>query len=181
MVTVRIDEPLKKKADSGLANLNMTATDAVTQLYRFIAEHGRMPVTERIVTFDNSSLRGRAIALNPADAVKEMTRQFLLALKSEEVLCCDPAAFDQAVVEYFIIYTADEAACLLAGVSNVTFMDNAGNLRNDDLKHDRLLTTLRRDFKFSDDQSLTFMNSIVAREHVDQALVRRNGKTSSLK
>ncbi|EDS3898521.1 hypothetical protein YB04_004099, partial [Salmonella enterica subsp. enterica] len=32
----------------------MTATDAVTDLYRFIAEHGRMPVQSRIFTMDEA-------------------------------------------------------------------------------------------------------------------------------
>ncbi|HFQ7030048.1 TPA: type II toxin-antitoxin system RelB/DinJ family antitoxin [Yersinia enterocolitica] len=54
MLTVRIDDRLKKQAEANLAQLGLTATDAVTQLYRFIAEHGRMPVTERIVTFDDA-------------------------------------------------------------------------------------------------------------------------------
>ena len=65
-LTVRLDEQLKKRAELRLEAMGMTATEAVEQLYRFIADHGRMPVTERIVTFDIQSQRGRAIALNPA-------------------------------------------------------------------------------------------------------------------
>ncbi len=59
-LTVRLDEQLKKRAELRLEAMGMTATEAVEQLYRFIADHGRMPVTERIVTFDIQSQRGRA-------------------------------------------------------------------------------------------------------------------------
>ncbi|EDK4823713.1 TPA: type II toxin-antitoxin system RelB/DinJ family antitoxin [Escherichia coli] len=54
MLNVRIDEDLKKKAEAVLTEQGMTATDAVTALYRFIAEHGRMPVQSRIVTMDDA-------------------------------------------------------------------------------------------------------------------------------
>ncbi len=172
-LTVRLDEQLKKRAELRLEAMGMTATEAVEQLYRFIADHGRMPVTERIVTFDIQSQRGRAIALNPADAVTENTRRFLQSLGAVEVVCCDPAAFEQAVLEYFSLYVADQAACLLAGVLNVTFMVNAAS-RVKDYWHDRLLSLLQRDFDFSEEQSVTFINSIVDSEHVDPAIVSRN-------
>ncbi|WP_339353921.1 type II toxin-antitoxin system RelB/DinJ family antitoxin, partial [Klebsiella pneumoniae] len=172
-LTVRLDEQLKKRAELRLEAMGMTATEAVEQLYRFIADHGRMPVTERIVTFDIQSQRGRAIALNPADAVTENTRRFLQSLGAVEVVCCDPAAFEQAVLEYFSLYVADQAACLLAGVLNVTFMVNAASRVKDDW-HDRLLSLLQRDFDFSEEQSVTFINSIVDSEHVDPAIVSRN-------
>lgn len=170
---MRLDEQLKKRAELRLEAMGMTATEAVEQLYRFIADHGRMPVTERIVTFDIQSQRGRAIALNPADAVTENTRRFLQSLGAVEVVCCDPAAFEQAVLEYFSLYVADQAACLLAGVLNVTFMVNAASRVKDDW-HDRLLSLLQRDFDFSEEQSVTFINSIVDSEHVDPAIVSRN-------
>ncbi|WP_404378075.1 type II toxin-antitoxin system RelB/DinJ family antitoxin [Klebsiella pneumoniae] len=172
-LTVRLDEQLKKRAELRLEAMGMTATEAVEQLYRFIADHGRMPVTERIVTFDILSQRGRAIALNPADAVTENSRRFLQSLGAVEVVCCDPAAFEQAVLEYFSLYVADQAACLLAGVLNVTFMVNAASRVKDDW-HDRLLSLLQRDFDFSEEQSVTFINSIVDSEHVDPAIVSRN-------
>ncbi|HIG9949641.1 TPA: type II toxin-antitoxin system RelB/DinJ family antitoxin [Escherichia coli] len=172
-LTVRLDEQLKKRAELRLEAMGMTATEAVEQLYRFIADHGRMPVTERIVTFDIQSQRGRAIALNPADAVTENTRRFLQSLGAVEVVCCDPAAFEQAVLEYFSLYVADQAACLLAGVLNVTFMVNAASRVKDDW-HDRPLSLLQRDFDFSEEQSVTFINSIVDSEHVDPAIVSRN-------
>nr|WP_202920144.1 type II toxin-antitoxin system RelB/DinJ family antitoxin [Klebsiella pneumoniae]QRC60878.1 type II toxin-antitoxin system RelB/DinJ family antitoxin [Klebsiella pneumoniae] len=172
-LTVRLDEQLKKRAELRLEAMGMTATEAVEQLYRFIADHGRMPVTERIVTFDIQSQRGRAIALNPADAVTENTRRFLQSLGAVEVVCCDPAAFEQAVLEYFSLYVADQAACLLAGVLNVTFMVNAASRVKDDW-HDRLLSLLQHDFDFSEEQSVTFINSIVDSEHVDPAIVSRN-------
>lgn len=172
-LTVRLDEQLKKRAELRLEAMGMTATEAVEQLYRFIADHGRMPVTERIVTFDIQSQRGRAIALNPADAVTENTRRFLQSLEAVEVVCCDPAAFEQAVLEYFSLYVADQAACLLAGVLNVTFMVNAASRVKDEW-HDRLLSLLQRDFDFSEEQSVTFINSIVDSEHVDPAIVSRN-------
>lgn len=172
-LTVRLDEQLKKRAELRLEAMGMTATEAVEQLYRFIADHGRMPVTERIVTFDIQSQRGRAIALNPADAVTENTRRFLQSLGAVEVVCCDPAAFEQAVLEYFSLYVPDQAACLLAGVLNVTFMVNAASRVKDDW-HDRLLSLLQRDFDFSEEQSVTFINSIVDSEHVDPAIVSRN-------
>lgn len=54
MLNVRIDEDLKKKAEAVLTEQGMTATDAVTALYRFIAEHGRMPVQSRIFTMDDA-------------------------------------------------------------------------------------------------------------------------------
>ncbi|MDF6517982.1 type II toxin-antitoxin system RelB/DinJ family antitoxin [Escherichia coli] len=54
MLNVRIDEDLKKKAEAVLTKQGMTATDAVTALYRFIAEHGRMPVQSRVVTMDDA-------------------------------------------------------------------------------------------------------------------------------
>lgn len=172
-LTVRLDEQLKKRAELRLEAMGMTATEAVEQLYRFIADHGRMPVTERIVTFDIQSQRGRALTLNPADAVTENTRRFLQSLGAVEVVCCDPAAFEQAVLEYFSLYVADQATCLLAGVLNVTFMVNAASRVKDDW-HDRLLSLLQRDFDFSEEQSVTFINSIVDSEHVDPAIVSRN-------
>ncbi|MDV5550496.1 type II toxin-antitoxin system RelB/DinJ family antitoxin [Klebsiella pneumoniae] len=43
-LTVRLDEQLKKRAELRLEAMGMTATEAVEQLYRFIADHGRMPV-----------------------------------------------------------------------------------------------------------------------------------------
>lgn len=51
-LTVRLDEQLKKQVDQRLQAMGMSATDAVEQLYRFIAEHGRMPVQTRVVTSD---------------------------------------------------------------------------------------------------------------------------------
>lgn len=45
-LTVRLDEQLKKRAELRLEAMGMTATEAVEQLYRFIADHGRMPVTD---------------------------------------------------------------------------------------------------------------------------------------
>lgn len=54
MLNVRINEDLKKKAEAVLTEQGMTATDAVTALYRFIAEHGRMPVQSRIVMMDDA-------------------------------------------------------------------------------------------------------------------------------
>ncbi|ENZ9628027.1 RelB antitoxin, partial [Escherichia coli] len=101
------------------------------------------------------------------------TRRFLQSLGAVEVVCCDPAAFEQAVLEYFSLYVADQAACLLAGVLNVTFMVNAASRVKDDW-HDRLLSLLQRDFDFSEEQSVTFINSIVDSEHVDPAIVSRN-------
>ncbi|MFO5485674.1 RelB antitoxin, partial [Klebsiella pneumoniae] len=61
----------------------------------------------------------------------------------------------------------------LAGVLNVTFMVNAANRVKDDW-HDRLLSLLQHDFDFSEEQSVTFINSIVDSEHVDPAIVSRN-------
>ncbi|EDW8515774.1 type II toxin-antitoxin system RelB/DinJ family antitoxin [Salmonella enterica] len=54
MINVRIDEDLKKKAEAVLTEQGMTTTDAVTALYRFIAEHGRMPVQSRVVMMDDA-------------------------------------------------------------------------------------------------------------------------------
>ncbi|MEN4610346.1 type II toxin-antitoxin system RelB/DinJ family antitoxin [Pantoea agglomerans] len=51
-LTVRLDEQLKKRAELNLDVMGMTATDAVEQLYRYIAEHGRMPLATRVVTTD---------------------------------------------------------------------------------------------------------------------------------
>ncbi|HAZ8105702.1 MULTISPECIES: type II toxin-antitoxin system RelB/DinJ family antitoxin [Enterobacterales] len=51
-LTVRLDEQLKKRAELRLEAMSMTATEAVEQLYRFIAEHGRMPLQIRVVTED---------------------------------------------------------------------------------------------------------------------------------
>ncbi|HBR4215952.1 TPA: type II toxin-antitoxin system RelB/DinJ family antitoxin, partial [Klebsiella pneumoniae] len=51
-LTVRLDEQLKKRAELRLESMGMTATEAVEQLYRFIAEHGRMPLQIRVVTED---------------------------------------------------------------------------------------------------------------------------------
>lgn len=51
-LTVRLDEQLKKRAELRLEAMGMTATEVVEQLYRFIAEHGRMPLQIRIVTED---------------------------------------------------------------------------------------------------------------------------------
>ena len=50
MLNIRIAEELKKRAEAILASQNISATDAVTSLYRFIVEHGRLPVQQRIVT-----------------------------------------------------------------------------------------------------------------------------------
>lgn len=52
-------------------------------------------------------------------------------------------------------------------------MVNAASRVKDDW-HDRLLSLLQRDFDFSAEQSVTFINSIVDREHVDPAIVSRN-------
>lgn len=54
MVSVRIDEGLKQHAEAVMAELGLTATDAITQLYRFVAEHHKMPVVERIFTYQNT-------------------------------------------------------------------------------------------------------------------------------
>lgn len=51
-LTVRLDEQLKKRAELNLDVMGMTATDAVEQLYRYIAEHGQMPLATRVVTTD---------------------------------------------------------------------------------------------------------------------------------
>ncbi len=75
---------------------------------------------------------------------------------------------------------ADRAACLLAGVLNVTFMVNAASRVKDDW-HDRLLSLLQRDFDFSEEQSVTFINSIVDSEHVDPAIVSRNNTPGGAK
>ena len=50
MLNIRIAEELKKRAEAILTSQNISATDAVTSLYRFIVEHGRLPVQQRIVT-----------------------------------------------------------------------------------------------------------------------------------
>lgn len=50
MLNIRIAEELKKRAEAILASQNISATDAVTSLYRFIVEHGRLPVQQRIIT-----------------------------------------------------------------------------------------------------------------------------------
>lgn len=57
-LTVRLDEQLKKRAELNLVVMGMTATDAVEQLYRYIAEHGRMPLATRVVTTDVPSGMG---------------------------------------------------------------------------------------------------------------------------
>lgn len=57
-ITVRVDEQLKKRAELRMESLGMTATDAVEQLYRYIAEHGRMPLATRVVTTDVPSEMG---------------------------------------------------------------------------------------------------------------------------
>ncbi|EBY5753490.1 hypothetical protein EKL85_21535 [Salmonella enterica subsp. enterica serovar Give] len=57
-ITVRIDEQLKRRAELCMESFGMTATDAVEQLYRYIAEHGRMPLATRIVTTDVPSEMG---------------------------------------------------------------------------------------------------------------------------
>lgn len=54
MLTVRINEQLKQQAEERMEPLGLTATEAVNMLYRFIAEHGRMPLMERTYTFDYS-------------------------------------------------------------------------------------------------------------------------------
>lgn len=61
-LTVRLDEQLKKRAELNLEVMGMTATDAVEQLYRFIAEHGRMPLQARVVTTDANPFRRLAHA-----------------------------------------------------------------------------------------------------------------------
>lgn len=52
-LTVRLDEQLKKRTELRLDVMGITATDAVEQLYRYIAEHGRMPLATRVVTMDD--------------------------------------------------------------------------------------------------------------------------------
>ncbi|MEY8773177.1 type II toxin-antitoxin system RelB/DinJ family antitoxin [Erwinia sp. ACCC 02193] len=56
-LTVRLDEQLKKRAELRMEAMGMTATDAVEQLYRYIAEHGRMPLATRVVTTDDPFFR----------------------------------------------------------------------------------------------------------------------------
>lgn len=55
-LTVRLDEQLKRRAELNLEVMGMTATEAVEQLYRFIAEHGRMPLQARVVTTEINPL-----------------------------------------------------------------------------------------------------------------------------
>ncbi|MBT8500560.1 hypothetical protein DH20_14465 [Pantoea agglomerans] len=56
-LTVRLDEQLKKRAELRMEAMGLTATDAVEQLYRYIAEHGRMPLATRVVTTDDPFFR----------------------------------------------------------------------------------------------------------------------------
>lgn len=54
LLTVHLDEQLKKRAELNLNMIGMTATDAVEQLYSFIAKHGRMPWQARVVTTETN-------------------------------------------------------------------------------------------------------------------------------
>jgi len=67
MVSVRIDEGLKQHAEAVMAELGLTATDAITQLYRFVAEHHKMPVVERVFTYQNTDQNTIAEPKHPAE------------------------------------------------------------------------------------------------------------------
>ncbi|WP_227641600.1 type II toxin-antitoxin system RelB/DinJ family antitoxin [Klebsiella pneumoniae] len=84
-LTVRLDEALKHQAEINLEKLGLTATDAVTRLYRFIAEHGRMPVEERIVTYEPERGQGGHEA--------DLPRRFLSFLADQGIHCNEPARF----------------------------------------------------------------------------------------
>ncbi|WP_241576736.1 type II toxin-antitoxin system RelB/DinJ family antitoxin [Rosenbergiella collisarenosi] len=75
MISVRIDETLKKNVEAVLEDLGMTPTEAVTALYRFLAEHKRMPIQSKIITMDS------AMMLSESDikAMKEIGLDTILA------------------------------------------------------------------------------------------------------
>lgn len=166
MLTVRLDAELKKNAERHLNALGLTATDAVEKLYMFISEHGRMPLTSRVVTFD---LTDPAIAFNPVQGIADEADRFLSSLKSEDVVCCDRDTFVHTVCEYFTKNLADKTGSLFAGVQNVTFMDAADHFSEDDLHSwfTRLRSVLQLDFNFSAEQSKTFITNIVSADQAD--------------
>lgn len=66
-ITIRLDDQLKSSAESVLDALGVSPTQAITQLYQYVAEHGRLPF--RQITRTES----------PEDVVYEALRRTTLA------------------------------------------------------------------------------------------------------
>lgn len=93
-LTVRLDEQLKKQVDQKLQVMGMSATDAVEQLYRFIAEHGRMPVQTRVVTSDAlyeiNFAAGKTISFSPQNVRSENREDNILRVAQEPIAKARP-------------------------------------------------------------------------------------------
>ena len=46
LVNIRIEDELKTEADAVYKELNITATDAITQLYQYVVQNRRLPFTD---------------------------------------------------------------------------------------------------------------------------------------
>jgi len=53
-ISTRINADLKKEGDAVLKELGISTSAAITTLYRFLAQHKRMPVTSEYVTMDQA-------------------------------------------------------------------------------------------------------------------------------
>ncbi|MDD7998261.1 type II toxin-antitoxin system RelB/DinJ family antitoxin [Kosakonia radicincitans] len=90
LVNIRIDDELKAEADVVYKELNITATEAITQLYRFVVQYRRLPfndpywvllnlkeavskAADQALKLNNAHLQGKAIS---KEDVKKAKRFF---------------------------------------------------------------------------------------------------------
>ncbi|EDB6678034.1 hypothetical protein AIB98_10840 [Salmonella enterica subsp. enterica serovar Tennessee] len=108
-LTVRLDEQLKKRAELRLEAMGMTATEAVEQLYRFIAEHGRMPLQIRIVTEDALpvSPNERQHAVSGAGAEQALLDNTNVRVFYASGLNHAPGEIGVAVLQRFLTFLAE--------------------------------------------------------------------------
>lgn len=71
-INVRLDDKLKEEAYAVLEKINLTPTEAVRQLFQYLAENGRMPVkTVTVSEAEESLLRVmRERLASPGKAIK---------------------------------------------------------------------------------------------------------------
>jgi addiction module antitoxin, RelB/DinJ family len=104
LLTVPLNAQLKSRAERRLNRMGMSGADAVEQLYRFIAEYGRMPMTERFVTEDaqppvtvTRRKGGRGKSADREDCAGFVQR-FLTFLSDRGVRCSNPEEFREKVL-----------------------------------------------------------------------------------
>lgn len=164
VLTIRLNDELKQRAEAKLNPLGLTPTDAVTQLYRFIAEHGRMPVTERPNPFNEP------LPLPPLKGISETAYEFLAKLEQEHICCSSEADFINAVIDSVVDDHADllepntRGDAFIFGANAVTFWDSTGTLKSNSAeslqKKERLTELLMMNKEFSRAQAKEFISAI---------------------